>query len=55
MAMEIERLEGQAFEMPGEFRFFLWCYQFRLIDEAFGQIVAGAEEIALAQGCAGFF
>lgn len=55
MAMEIERLEGQAFEMPGEFRFVPWCYQFRLIDESFGEILGTTKEIALAQGYSGCF
>lgn len=47
MAMEIERLERQAFEMPGEFGFFLRGDQFGLVEEPFRQGVGGTKEIVL--------
>lgn len=50
MAMEIERLEGQAFQMPGEFRFFLGDDQFGLVEEPFRQRVGGTKEIVLEPG-----
>ena len=50
MAMEIERLEGQAFQMPGEFRFFLGDDQFGLVEEPFRQGVGGTKEIVLEPG-----
>lgn len=50
MAMEIERLEGQVFEMPGEFRFFLRRDQFGLVEETFRQVVGSTKEIVLEPG-----
>ncbi len=50
MAMEIERLERQAFQMPGEFRFFLRRDQLGLIEETFRQVVGSTKEIVLKPG-----
>lgn len=50
MAMEIERLERQASEMPGEFGFFLRGDKIRLVEETFRQVVGGTKEIVLEPG-----
>lgn len=50
MAMEIERLERQSAQLPGEFGFFPWGDQSRLVAKTFRQIVDSTKEILLKRG-----